>query len=298
MKKQLGWRNHLQLLCIALMMYELVQLRYAQHALAAEKAKKAIKVFVPCGMSLPFYAVKEEFERRTNCSANLVFDNAVVLLRRIRRGECPDVLITPGELEMSQMVSEGYIDKETVRTFGTFDLVLVVPKGNRANVRKLSDLVKPSVKTIGIADWKLNSAGYYAKLALERAGLWEKVRGKLVKHWHALKAAEFVCTGRVDVGIYYATCPFESGPEKLEEVGVQVEEHPYQIVARIPNNLYPPVKVQAGVLKKAPNKNMALKFVSLLLDRKVQSVLAKRGIPNYRPMGGHKQSRYKGEVRG
>ncbi len=254
-------------------------------ASAPAKAEKAITAFVPCGMSLPFYAFKREFEGQTKCTVNLVFDNTVVLLRRIRKGERPDVLITPGELEMRQMINEGYIDGSTVRTFGTFDLVLVVPRGNRANVKTVYDLAKPSVKTIGIADWELNSAGYYAKIALERAGLWEKVKGKLVKHWHALKAAEFVCNGRVDVGIYYATCPFESGPEKLEEVGVQVQRRPYQIVARVPIDLYPPVKVQAGVLKKAPNRKMALRFISLLLDRKVQKLLAEKGIPNYHASG-------------
>lgn len=89
--------------------------------------------------------------------------------------------LTPGELEMRQMVEEGYVDGNTVRTVGTSALVLVVPRGNRANVRTLSDLAKPSVRAMGIADWELNPAGYYAKLALERAGLLEKVKGNQEK---------------------------------------------------------------------------------------------------------------------
>lgn len=287
MRRQMRWQACLlNSLCIALVWW-LLAYPCRDAECAHTGGGNAITVFVPCGMSLPFYAFKGEFEKRTKCTATLVFDNAIVLLRRIRKGERPDVLITPGELEMRQMIEEDYVDADTVCTFGTFDLVLVVPRGNRANVRTLSDLAKPSVKTIGIADWRLNSAGYYAKVALERAGLWEKVKGKLVKHWHALKAAEFVCNGRVDVGIYYASCPFESGPEKLEEVGVQLNQRPYQIVAKIPANLYPPVKVQAGVLKRASNRKMALQFVSLLLDQKVQKLLAQKGIPNYRHASAH-----------
>jgi len=255
------------------------------HVLVSESAKavrESIEVFVPCGMSIPFYAVKAEFEKRTGCNVKLVFDNAVVLLRRIRKGERPDVLITPGELEMNQMVKEGYVDGRSVRTFGTFRLVLVAPRGNRANVTKLEDLAKRQVKTIGIADWELNSVGYYAKCALERAGLWEKVKGKLVKHWHALKAAEFVCKGRVDIGIYYATCPFESGPEKLEEVGVQDQQRPYQIISQITTHLHPPVRVQAGMLREAKNKKMAMRFISFLLEPHSQKLLSMKGIPNYK----------------
>lgn len=56
------------------------------------RSGNAITVFVPCGMALPFYAFKSGFERRTKCAATLVLDNAFVLLRRIRKGERPDVL--------------------------------------------------------------------------------------------------------------------------------------------------------------------------------------------------------------
>lgn len=244
------------------------------------KSAVDLYLFVPCGMIEPFFVLKRQFTKRTGKRINIHFNNAVVLLRKIRRGERPDILVTPGELEMRMMIDEGYIDPKSVRTFGTFHMVLVVPKENRARVRTLADLAKPSIKHVAIAEPSLNSAGFYAKKILENAGLWDKVERKLVTHWHALEAAAFVCKGRVDVGIYYATCPFKSGPQKLKEVGVR-EQQPYRIVYTIPQKLYPPVKVQAGILKEAGHKQLAKQFIEFMLEPETQKLLAEKGIPNF-----------------
>ena len=63
------------------------------------------------------------------------------------------------------------------------------------------------MRAIILPDPTLNSGGYYQK-ALQSAGLWDKVKKKVVYHWHAQEAVEYVCRGRADAGLFYATCPF------------------------------------------------------------------------------------------
>jgi ABC-type molybdate transport system substrate-binding protein len=55
----------------------------------------------------------------------------------------------------------------------------------------------------------------------------------------------------------------------------------YKIVADLPDNSYPPVKVQAGMLKEAKNKAEAQRFLRFLLEPKTQKLLAQLGIPNF-----------------
>ena len=172
------------------------------------------------------------------------------------------------------MMSERFVDGPSVRTFGSYKVVLVVPARNRAGVRTFNDLLKPSVRRIGIADPKLNSVGDSALDALKGLKLWDKVKGKTLTHWHALEAVQWACTGRVDAGIYYATCPLESAPEK-------VGKQPYRILAEVPRDLYPPVKVQGGILKEAAHKAEAQQFLAFLTEPATQKKLAKYGIPNY-----------------
>lgn len=247
--------------------------------IAVGQRQGELHLFVPCGMIVPFNRLKTEFERQTGIKVRITYDNGVMLVRRIReKGARPDILVAPGELEIRQMVREGFVDPKSVVTFGTFKLILVVPARNRAGIRSLNDLLKPSVRRIVIADPKLNSVGYYAQQALQRLGLWDKVKGKIVTHWHAQEAVNYVCMGRVDAGIYYATCPFDSAPEK-------VMSPTYKIVADLPEGSYPPVKVQAGMLKAAKNKAAAQRFLHFLVEPRTQNLLAQLGIPNFTGKG-------------
>lgn len=252
------------------------------------QTKGSLHLFVPCGMIVPFQRLKAEFEREAKVKIVITYHNGVMLVRRIReKGERPDILVTPGELEMNQMIKEGFIDPKSVVSFGTFKLILVVPARNRAGIRSLNDLLKPSVRRIAIADPKLNSVGYYAQQALINLGLWEKLKGKIVTHWHAQEAVNYVCMARVDAGIYYATCPFDSAPEKVMSPN-------YEIIAELPKSSYPPVKVQAGMLKASKNKAAAQRFLKFLVEPRTQKLLAQLGIPNFKAKPSSAQTKLKG----
>ncbi|HIE52444.1 MAG TPA: molybdate ABC transporter substrate-binding protein [Armatimonadetes bacterium] len=237
---------------------------------------RQVEVFVPCGMIIPFNKVKRLFREQTGLEVDIFFENAVNLLKRIRKGARPDVLVTPGELEMKQMEEEGYLAPASVRTFGTYQLVLIVPGRNKAGITALSDLTKPSVKQIAIADPEQNSVGYYAREALKNLGLWEGVQDKLVTHWHALQAAKYVVSSLVDAGLYYASCPFDSAPEKLGN-----RPGPYRVIEEVPPEAYPKVKVQAGLLREAPHPAAGWQFLEFLLSPQAQHTLAQWGLPNY-----------------
>ncbi|MCS7192939.1 MAG: molybdate ABC transporter substrate-binding protein [Armatimonadetes bacterium] len=240
------------------------------------QAKSELRLFVPCGMIIPFQTLKTQFEKQTGIKLSIYYDNGVALVRRIReKGERPDIFVSPGELEMQILAQEGFIDPKSVTTFGTFELILVVPARNRAGIQSLDDLMKPSVRRIVIADPKQNSVGYYAQQALQKLGLWEKLKSKIVTHWHAQEAVNYVCMARVDAGIYYATCPFDSAPEKVMSPN-------YKIIAHLPKDSYPPVKVQAGMLKASKNRVAAQKFLKFLTELKTQKLLAQLGIPNFK----------------
>ncbi len=240
----------------------------------------SLHLFVPCGMIVPFTHIKMGYEKEQKVRLDITFDNGVMLVRRIReKGERPDILVAPGELEIRQMVQEGFIDPASVVTFGTFRMILVVPARNRAGIKGLQDLTKPSVRRIVIADPELNSVGYYAREALKGVGLWDKVKEKIVVHWHAQEAVNYICMGRVDAGVYYASCPFDSAPEK-------VMSPTYKVLETFPLSSHPPIKVQAGILKTSKKKELAKKFLQYLLSRSTQQTLARLGIPNFRSANG------------
>lgn len=239
------------------------------------KPSPDLHLFVPCGMIIPFNALKKMFQEEKGVQVKITYDNGVVLVRKIRKGQRPDILITPGITEMELMKKEGYIDGRDVTTFGSFELVVVVPKANPAGITSIQDLAEDRVKSISMADPQENSVGYYGQEALKNLGLWEKVKPKLKVHWHALTTVEYVCSGKVDVGLYYRACPFDTAPEK-------VEQQTWKIVGEVPPDSYPRIQVQAGILKEARHRELAQEFIQFLLTEPVQKLLAEKGIPNYR----------------
>jgi len=224
-----------------------------------------------------FRTVQKKYEALAGVDMDITFENAVVLLRKIRSGDRPDVLVSPGRLEMEMMEKEGYVDPDSVATFGTFKMILVVPKDNDVGIHSWNDLTRKDIKSIALANADENSVGYYAEEALKKLGLLEKLEPKIRRNWHALTVVKWICRGRVDAGLYFDSCPFTSGQEKLEG-----QENTYRIVCYLPEDSYPPIKVQAGRLKESPNPEAANRFLAYLVSEEGQKLLAEEGIPNFK----------------
>ncbi|MBN1457906.1 MAG: molybdate ABC transporter substrate-binding protein [Armatimonadetes bacterium] len=227
-------------------------------------------VYAPCGMSSPLAVATQRFREQSGLDVPVVFDNAIVLVRRIRAGERPDVFISPGEVEMKALVGEGFIDPETVQDFGTLDLVVIAPKKTEG-LDAISDLTSPSVETISLADPELNSVGYYGMKALQSAGLWESLKGKIFPREYPLEAVTMATQGQVDAGITYLTCPLDTAPEKADASEVR-------IVETFPRDSYPPIRLQVGIMKDSAKRESAQAYIDFLRSPPGQEAVATSGV--------------------
>src|SRR4030042_542012 len=121
----------------------------------------------------------------------------------------------PGELEMRQLVEEGFVDAATVTDFGTLDLVVIAHTKTKG-LDSIQGLTSPRIKTISLADPQYNSIGYYGEAALKSMGLWESLQAKLLLREDPLEGAALATNGQVDAGITFLTCPLDTNPEKAD----------------------------------------------------------------------------------
>jgi len=236
-----------------------------------ERDPSHVLVYAPCGMTAPIGAAVEAF-RNAHPDLNLVvkYDNAVILMRLIRGGDRPDVFMSPGELEMAQMVEEQFVAADTVRDFGTLDLVVFAPK-TTPDLNTIQDLAKPHIKRIALADPKYNSVGYYGKQAIETMGLWDALADKIFLHEYPLSAVTMVTDAAAEAGITYLTCPLDTAPEKADKSSVR-------IVATIPRERYPPVRCQVGLLEVNKGRSAAQTFADFMLSDEAQQAIAANGL--------------------
>lgn len=243
-----------------------------------------VVVFAPCGLTGPINVATAMFRAaHPEMRLEVVFDNANVLVRRVRKGERPDIFISPGELEMKQLSDEGYVDATTTTDFGSLEVVLFAPTKTKG-LDRLNDITKPQIRYVSMGDPKFNSIGYYGEKALRSLGLWNQIQPKLVLREYPLEAVKAVTESKVDAGITYLTCPLETAPEKASSSDLRV-------VAAFPRDSYPPVRLQVAMLKTTQRRQLAQQYLDFLASEQAQKALAGAGVlpPPDRSLVGHER---------
>ncbi len=236
-------------------------------------------VFAPCGLTGPVNVATAMFRAaHPKIKLEIVFDNANILVKRVRKGERPDLFISPGELEMKQLTDEGYINAKTINDFGSLDVVLFAPSKTKG-LNRISDITGPGIKYISMGDPKYNSIGYYGEKALRSLNLWDKIQSKLVLREMPLEAVKAVTEGKVDAGVTYLTCPLETAPEKASSSDLRV-------VGKFPRESYPPVRLQVAMLKTTQQTELSQMYIDSLVSEQAQKALAGTGVL---PIPGRKQ---------
>ena len=229
-------------------------------------------VYAPCGLQGPVQAAVTAYrQKHPDTPLEVVYDNANVLVRRVvRQGERPDVFISPGELEISQVAKQGLLDDRSVRDFGTLDMVLITPAKN-TTVTKVEDLTDPKVKAVALGDPKFNSVGHYGEQVMRARKIWDAVQPKLILREFPLEAFNLVAQGQAEAGLAYLTCPLDTAPEKASKSSVR-------IVEKISRDSYGPIRLQLGMLNTSKQQEAARAFVDFMASPEAQEVTGKNGV--------------------
>jgi molybdate transport system substrate-binding protein len=202
-------------------------------------ANETVEVYVPCGVSAPFQAIKAAFEEgHPGVSVRMLVEGNVDLVKRLEKGERPDVFVNIGDREMDLLAERGAVVSESQVVYATTSLVLVTPRTNPHEIQTLADLARPEVKKIALAEPDRVSSGYHARQLLQEAGLWDSLQPQLVTKTGARGPLNLLLKGQADAAFIYSTCLYEdrtqppSGPAdanpKLHVIALKGD------VARVP----------------------------------------------------------------
>jgi len=241
------------------------------------QAQQELSIYIPCGMLLPFVEAIKGFEQRhPGVRIKATYDNAAILVDKIvEQGDRPDLFVSPGSRELAVLEEKGLVEPGSKRALGSYEVVLIVPRGNPAGVKGWEDLTKPEVKSISVGDPDRNSVGYYSRQGLQKLGLWDKILPKMIFTHDAVEAYTAVSQRKVDAAFSYLTCPLSSNPEKLSKEKVEV-------IVKLPRDTYEEAKVFIAQFKTSKQKGLAAQFADYLLEPAVQQMLAEKGLPNER----------------
>ena len=142
-------------------------------------------------------------------------------------------------------------------------LVIVVPSDISLKLAKPEDLLSGEVKHLALGDPDAVPVGRYAKQALTKLGIWEKLKGKVVPAEDVRQALTYVETGAAEAGIVYVTDAAISNKVK--------------VVVEIPANLTEPVCYPVLLLQRGAGNKSAEAFYDYLGSPEATKVFERFG---------------------
>ena len=220
---------------------------------SASTAQQPLAVAAASDLQVILPTVASAFERTTGQKVNVSFGSSGNFLAQIKNGAPFDVFLSADIEYPRELDREGLAEPGTLLPYATGSLVLWTRTDSGLDVRRgLEGLLSDRVRHIAIANPEHAPYGRAAVAALRAAGLYEKVRGKLVLGENVSQAGQFVQSGNADAGLVplsFARVPAASA------IGHYVA---------VPSALYPPIEQAAVAVRASRNKDAARTFLAFL----------------------------------
>jgi molybdate transport system substrate-binding protein len=131
------------------------------------------------------------------------FAGSNTLARQIRAGAPADVFVSANLERMEELEEAGLVGPGDRANLLSNRLVVVVPRSSNLAVGAARDLVR--VRRLALGDPEAVPAGIYARRWLQRRGVWEALRDRVVPTLDVRAALAAVESGAADAGIVYRT---------------------------------------------------------------------------------------------
>jgi molybdate transport system substrate-binding protein len=184
------------------------------------------------------------------------------LVQQISRGAPVDVLATADLESMDRADQQRLIYRDSRASFAANKLWLVTPADSTLSLSQLQDLGNAKLERIAIGTPESVPVGRYAKLALEKAGLWEQLKPKYVYAQNVRQSLDYVIRGEVDAGFVYASDAAIS---------------PVKIRTALEVPLDKPILYPIAAIKGFGQEKRARSFIAFVRSSTGQAILQKYG---------------------
>jgi molybdate transport system substrate-binding protein len=235
--------------------------------LACGARAQTLRVAAAADLQFAMNDLGGQFEKKTGTKVAVSYGSSGNFRAQIENGAPFDVFFSADAQYPQQLVTAGVADSQSLFVYALGHLVLWAPGAENLQVAKKGfDVLKdPGVTRIAIANPEHAPYGRAAVAALQKAGLYDQVKAKLVYGENISQTAQFVQSGSAQVGLIALSLTFAESMKG----GDQWE---------IPLDLYPTMQQEAVIVTKSPNKKEAQAFLDFVKSEDGRKTLAKYGL--------------------
>ena len=159
-----------------------------------------IKVAAAADLSRAFTDVGRAFEVKTGKKVTFSFGSSGLLAKQVGEGAPFDLFAAANSAYADDAVKSGRCQADTKALYARGYIVVWTKKG-ATKVTSLADLTDARFVKIAIANPEHAPYGKAAREALQKAGIWDAVKPKLVFGENVQQALQFAQTGNADAAI-------------------------------------------------------------------------------------------------
>jgi molybdate transport system substrate-binding protein len=227
---------------------------------------KEIRIAAAADLKFAMTEMAAEFEKQTGTSVKVSYGSSGNFFSQIQNGAPFDIFFSADIDYPKKLEAAGLAEPGTLYEYAMGRIVIWMSPDAKVDAARLGwpILLDASVQKIAIANPDHAPYGRAAVAALEKAGIYESVKAKLVYGENISQAAQFVQSGNAQAGIIalsLAVSPAMKDGKRWE----------------IPADMHPAIVQGAIVLKNGKNKEAALAFLNYAKGEKGRATLAKYG---------------------
>jgi molybdate transport system substrate-binding protein len=235
--------------------------------LGAPVAVHATEVTVLAAASLTeaLGRIDADFEQASGNTVRAAFGGSSALARQLERGAPADLFISADVPWMDYLAQANLIDPASRNDLLGNHLVLVGPAGSDGDVAIDPNLDLPGMLKGGrlsVADTNAVPAGKYAKAALQKLGLWDKVEPSLAQNDNVRAALALVERGEASLGIVYRT---DAMVAKVKVIGT------------FPEDSHPPIVYPVALTVQGAKSEAAKAYLEYLKSDAAKAVFEQAG---------------------
>ncbi len=227
---------------------------------------KEIRIAAAADLKFAMGELSGQFERQTGTKVNVTYGSSGNFFSQIQNGAPFDLFFSADIEYPRKLEAAGLAEPGTLYEYAIGRLVIWTPADAKVDVAKegWKSLLDASVEKVAIANPEHAPYGRAAIAALQRAGIYEQVKSKLVYGENISQAAQFVQSGSAQAGIIAMSLAVSPAMRDGKRWDILAEMHPA-------------LEQGAIVLKDPKNKDAAQTFLEFVKSASSRAIFAKYG---------------------
>lgn len=215
-----------------------------------KEAKPELTIAAAANLTDVFQRLGPRFEADTGIHPVFSFASTAQLAHQIENSAPFDVFAAADSEHIAELEQKGLLAAGSRAVYARGVLALWIPPSSKAAVRRVQDLTLPEVHVIAIAKPELAPYGQASVDTLQKLGIWEQVKPKVVYAENISMAKQYGQSKNADA-------VFTAYSLVLHEAG--------RIIG-IDDALHKPIDQELGIMAKSNRQDAARKFVAFLLQ--------------------------------